>query len=610
MTTERHTPHVFGAPLTAAEINAPLGELDAAIATVIATGSGASTTLTAQASAGQATLVVASSAGFAVGDPIYIGTGATFESRIIATVPGGGVTITVTVNLSNTYAVGKPVSKSPVEIVDARGTFTTLGGRLAAIEGLNVRNYGATGDGTTDDTTAINAAIAALIAAGGGVLYFPAGTYKTTAALTTISVPALIRGDGTTTNDDTTEVGVSLITSTSATAVMFDVTANVARFESIGLQCTAATPTAGAGIYVHGAIVGQRVDYENVRVRGFYDNIDHSVGAYWSMHDAYILDAVRYNLRIRNTINADSGDWSISDSAFGSNSRATAACIRIESSGGGKITNVKMNSGTTKYVHGIDLAVAAATATSILLISNCSFENCSGDAIHGTTSAGTSTWSHILINNCQFGLYGNNTGYAVSLVATTLTDFKDVTITDCTFVTDGTARAAIRLTNVNNVLLSDLVLDLNGLFNTYVLATTCLNLLGVWITFTPVWVKTAGTQPAIGNGTLTARYKGLDAHHYLFHLHFQPGSTTTFGDNTGTYTFSLPFTAVTGFGEQILTGLILDSGTDSILAIGRIAAGGNLIYQVVPEAGNAMTPQLPMVWANGDQLQLSGSVEI
>jgi len=56
--------------------------------------------------------------------------------------------------------------------------------------------YGAVGDGTTDDTAAINLAIAALNAAGGGVLYFPAGNYKCTSALTPITPASLILGDG------------------------------------------------------------------------------------------------------------------------------------------------------------------------------------------------------------------------------------------------------------------------------------------------------------------------------------------------------------------------------------------------------------------------------
>ncbi|MCU0988047.1 MAG: hypothetical protein MUE63_00265 [Xanthomonadales bacterium] len=42
----------------------------------------------------------------------------------------------------------------------------------------NVRTYGATGDGTTDDTTAVQAAIDAAAAAGGGVVFFPKGVYK------------------------------------------------------------------------------------------------------------------------------------------------------------------------------------------------------------------------------------------------------------------------------------------------------------------------------------------------------------------------------------------------------------------------------------------------
>ena len=42
---------------------------------------------------------------------------------------------------------------------------------------FNVRSYGATGDGKTIDTPAINRAIEAVAAAGGGTLLFPAGTY-------------------------------------------------------------------------------------------------------------------------------------------------------------------------------------------------------------------------------------------------------------------------------------------------------------------------------------------------------------------------------------------------------------------------------------------------
>lgn len=46
-----------------------------------------------------------------------------------------------------------------------------------ALSTFNVKLYGAVGDGATNDTTAINSAVTAVIAAGGGVVYFPPGIY-------------------------------------------------------------------------------------------------------------------------------------------------------------------------------------------------------------------------------------------------------------------------------------------------------------------------------------------------------------------------------------------------------------------------------------------------
>ena len=68
------------------------------------------------------------------------------------------------------------------------GVATTLQNAFATVGGVfvNVKatTYGALGDSTTDDTSAIQAAVDAAEAAGGGTVFFPAGTYKTTAALT------------------------------------------------------------------------------------------------------------------------------------------------------------------------------------------------------------------------------------------------------------------------------------------------------------------------------------------------------------------------------------------------------------------------------------------
>jgi hypothetical protein len=67
------------------------------------------------------------------------------------------------------------------------GTITdkavTPAGLKAARPYFDVRSYGAVGDGTTDDTTAIQATIDACNTAGGGVVAFPKGTFVISAAL-------------------------------------------------------------------------------------------------------------------------------------------------------------------------------------------------------------------------------------------------------------------------------------------------------------------------------------------------------------------------------------------------------------------------------------------
>jgi hypothetical protein len=51
------------------------------------------------------------------------------------------------------------------------------GGTVGSIVVFNVRDYGAVGDGVHDDTNAIRAAVTACQLAGGGIVYFPNGTY-------------------------------------------------------------------------------------------------------------------------------------------------------------------------------------------------------------------------------------------------------------------------------------------------------------------------------------------------------------------------------------------------------------------------------------------------
>jgi hypothetical protein len=84
-------------------------------------------------------------------------------------------------------------------VIGLAGTAVAAGAAPASaaavpLDWYNVRDHGATGNGSDDDTAAIQAAITAAATADGGTVYFPAGKYKVTP---TTTGPALsIGGNG------------------------------------------------------------------------------------------------------------------------------------------------------------------------------------------------------------------------------------------------------------------------------------------------------------------------------------------------------------------------------------------------------------------------------
>lgn len=101
------------------------------------------------------------------------------------------------------------------------------------------------------------------------------------------------------------------------------------------------------------------------------------------------------------------------------------------------------------------------------------------------------------------------------------------------------------------------------------------DVLAAWTSYTPTWTA-ATTNPAIGNGTITGRYKQIGK---LCTASFQlsAGSTTTFG--AGAYTIGLPVIAansVVGF-----LGVARLTGTDTWIgqiSIGAGGSGGNVTF--------------------------------
>lgn len=67
---------------------------------------------------------------------------------------------------------------------------------LALIKWWNAQDYGVTGNGTTDDTAAIQTFVDGINAVGGGVAYFPKGTYIITSTITLPRGVLLVGGQG------------------------------------------------------------------------------------------------------------------------------------------------------------------------------------------------------------------------------------------------------------------------------------------------------------------------------------------------------------------------------------------------------------------------------
>jgi hypothetical protein len=126
---------------------------------------------------------------------------------------------------------------------------------------LNVKSFGAVGDGATDDTAAFTAALAAL-PSGGGTIQIPPGSYK----LSTVNVNKPVHFQGAHGGSG----GSVTLLSSSATATMLNVTSEGFRLDNVRLA-SSVTRTAGAFVKVAGTSRGAIRD---IWCEGHYIGID------------------------------------------------------------------------------------------------------------------------------------------------------------------------------------------------------------------------------------------------------------------------------------------------------------------------------------------------
>lgn len=292
---------------------------------------------------------------------------------------------------------------------------------------FNVLDYGADSTGTSDNSAAFTAAIAAMPTYG-GTLFVPKGRYKFTSGFT-VDKRIKILGEGG--GVHTGFFSISQLFTETDGITLITVTRAGFHMEGIGMEYRSKTTA-----IITGATSGRALHFTNAdedfeksfrlkdcSFRDFYDNVDVEESANWHITSCTFTSAERYNLRIRNVSEPDGGDWTIDGQTYfyqyGSDSGGIG--IYQESSGGGKISNVKFN-GSFQHGYFGDFP-EGAPITSIVQFSNCSFENIYSAAIY------IKNYEYLTVTGCEFGPYTS-----ISSGIIDLTNVEGATITGNVFV--------------------------------------------------------------------------------------------------------------------------------------------------------------------------------
>lgn len=133
--------------------------------------------------------------------------------------------------------------------------------------------------------------------------------------------------------------------------------------------------------------------------------------------------------------------------------------------------------------------------------------------------------------------------------------------------------------------------------------------LGAWTSYTPT-LTAVTTNPTLGNSTISGRYKSLDSTTYIVVVSLAIGST--FSAGSGEYKFSLPSGVTAGAVSQVISCHVLDSGTARYAGIGLIVGGLTVIHPLViadATGTRILSHNVPITWATGDAIELTGTFE-
>jgi hypothetical protein len=151
---------------------------------------------------------------------------------------------------------------------------------------VSVKDFGATGNGLTDDTSAIKTAILAVKNAGGGDVIFPQGTYKVSATLQGADGVRLVGASATNRwRSARTGVVINYTGSGSAVAVTPSASVGIDSFQMYGIELNGSSSSAGTnGLFLNAVASNSYIEgclFENCTFRDFPANqINHTGTAF------------------------------------------------------------------------------------------------------------------------------------------------------------------------------------------------------------------------------------------------------------------------------------------------------------------------------------------
>jgi hypothetical protein len=259
---------------------------------------------------------------------------------------------------------------------------------------VSALDFGAVGDGITDNTVAMQAAHAT-----GRVVYYPAGDYRFSGNITIAS--GGIKGDGISetylVNTDVSSNNLFTFTNTDA-----------AIFRDFQLQATPVTKTSGAGIYVNPGVgnVNSYSLFENVNFLYIPTGIEFVSANHFKIIGCNFISCSTAGCQIENQWNGDSGDSVICASEFNTQFAYGVGIIHI-SSGGLKIVGNKFNGGVHNYVMDLNPQsyIIGPAGSSVLVMSGNSFEGASSSALtFNRNVASSENFELITISGNEFGV--------------------------------------------------------------------------------------------------------------------------------------------------------------------------------------------------------------